>query len=72
MAEFQEVMKIRQIMCNCDNYDECRAQCPLSSANNKHEVICTEFICYYPKEAEKIIMKWSEKHLVSDFVKREV
>lgn len=59
MAEFQEVMKQRERM--CEIFD-C-ADCPLSRNNNGTScMLCNEFIRDCPAEAEAVIMKWASEN----------
>ena len=60
MAEFVEVMKQKERMCNamrCEN-------CVLASGNNNTGDSCNYFVIGYPKQAEKIIMNWAKEHPV--------
>jgi hypothetical protein len=47
--------------------------CPLSINNNGSNVSCRIFELYYPKEASKIVQKWSDEHplktYLSEFLK---
>ncbi len=36
--------------------------CPLYSGNNNKKLLCTDFETLYPKEAIKIIQKWSDEN----------
>ena len=58
MAEFKEVMKNKNRMCDALRcYD-----CLLSSDNNGSGVACDTFANCHPEEAQEIIMKWAEEH----------
>lgn len=59
MAEFKEVIKIRQRMCNSIVHCE---DCELSHSKNKNQGPCSSFIFVNPNEAEEIIMKWAAEH----------
>lgn len=52
--------------------EEC-TNCPLSSENNGNNISCRIFELYYPKEASKIVQKWSDEHpqktYLSEFLK---
>lgn len=49
------------------------SNCPLCSRNNNKKRLCTDFEILYPKEAIKIIQKWSDenpqKTLLSELLK---
>lgn len=59
MAEFTEVMRQRERM--CDNAWHCN-ECTLSSA---YGVNCVGFLIANHKEAEEIIMKWAAEHMTN-------
>ena len=59
MAEFQEVMKQKNRMCN--SYSLC-TNCPIYENDNKGEMLCDDFIICKPAIAEEIIMKWASEH----------
>lgn len=61
MAEFQEVMKHRNRI--CEYYARCIG-CPLSIETNGTEYGCVDFEMKCPQQAEEIIMKWAEEHPV--------
>lgn len=52
MAEFIEVMKKRDEICD---YEICES-CLLHSSKNKYGIGCNSFIRCHPQEAEEIIM----------------
>lgn len=43
--------------CRLDCYN-----CPLYSRNNNKKRLCTDFEIFYPKEAIKLIQKWSDEN----------
>lgn len=57
MAEFTEVMKRKQEM--CDYYESCH-DCPLYIVNNTQKRNCRVYVEKYPEEAEKVIMEWQK------------
>lgn len=57
MAEFIEVMKTKERM--CDSFSDCR-KCPLGGENDMH---CT-FEFHDAEETEKIIMEWVKEQPV--------
>ena len=61
MAEFQEVMRQKDRM--CDSYKNCKG-CPIfESPDKKRECLfCADFMYAYPDIAEEIIMKWVAEH----------
>lgn len=62
MAEFVEVMKHRERMCDALNCS-C-SSCGLNYDNNNCHVGCNTFVCNYYEQAEEIIMNWAKKHPV--------
>lgn len=61
MAEFVEVVKQRNRICNTISCDECG----LYSGNNiSRSTSCLGFMNMYPDEAEKLIMDWAKEHPV--------
>lgn len=62
MAEFCEVMKQEERMCNYMK-NNC-AICSLCSSNNGKGLVCGSFLVDYSQEAEKIIMDWAKEHPV--------
>lgn len=58
MAEFIEVMKQKERMCEKYNKNNC-AYCPLEDFV---QINCDAEIKANPQEAEEIIMKWAEEH----------
>lgn len=65
MAEFIEVVKKKNEMCNC--YNVCTS-CPLHMSNNLHGIGCASLIRSFPQDAEEIIMNW-EKPVIWESVK---
>lgn len=61
MAEFQEVMKQRNRM--CESYVGCM-DCALCDINNGENIDCSAFCIKHPQRAEEIIMKWAEENRV--------
>lgn len=62
MAEFVKVVAEKNRMCAAHN-EFCNG-CPLDSESRGTSINCPTFIEESPKEAEKIIMDWAEKHPV--------
>ena len=62
MAEFMKVIIEKNRMCAAHN-EFCNG-CPLDSESRGTNINCPTFIEESPKEAEKIIMDWAEKHPV--------
>lgn len=64
MAEFTEVMKQRERMCDFFQTEEgiCRANCPFSDKKSGAYDDCNRWIMEHYEEAEEIIMKWAEEH----------
>ena len=60
MAEFCEVMKQRERM--CESYGLNCNDCGLCSRNNEKKEQCEIFTVHHPQEAEKIIMDWTKEH----------
>ena len=59
MAEFQKVMEQYDRMCNSDMGCE---NCPISARNNGTGVICNLFVHQFPKDTERIILRWASEH----------
>lgn len=66
MAEFKEVMKQKERMCEFFQTEEglCRVNCPLSGKKAGAYDDCNRWIMKHYGEAEEIIMKWEEEHSV--------
>lgn len=58
MAEFKEVMKMRNYM--CDKMNSC-INCPISPQTH-HVQSCDQFLQEYSDEAEKLITEWYNKY----------
>lgn len=58
MAEFTEVMKRKERMCDAFLCDKC----PLNKYKNYNSNTCANFIIDEPQQAEEIIMKWAKEH----------
>lgn len=62
--EFVKVMEIRSRICKTFREIECCNACPLSTINNKHALLCTDFILKFPSSAEKVLEEWDKEHPV--------
>lgn len=64
MAEFTEVMKQRERMCDFFQTEEglCRINCPFSDKKSGAYDDCNRWVMEHYEEAESIIMKWAEEH----------
>ena len=62
MAEFTEVMKQRERMCESfhDKYGD--PKCNECLINRESLFGCSDYVTHYYKEAEKIIMDWAKAH----------
>ena len=60
MAEFQEVMKQRERM--CENVHGNCSRCDIGKLANEKDLYCHNIMLDYYKESEKIIMDWAEEH----------
>lgn len=67
MADFVEIMKIRNRMCNEIKY--C-SKCPIGCENNGTGHGCPNFLRKYPEKAQKILLKW-DKHIFTNADKFE-
>ena len=61
MAEFQEVAKMYDRLCN--SYDEC-SKCPMFKCRDKDNLISCRYwtLLVDPKTAEEVILHWSKEH----------
>lgn len=67
MAEFKDVMHEYDRMCYCT----CCSDCPIALASNRINFSCNDFMRKFPEEAECIIMKWAEEHVMTNGKKFE-
>ena len=74
MAEFVLVTENLKRMCDSFLTGEGCVKCPLSSENNRDNILCDKFKKTYPRETENIIMDWASKHpqetLLQDFLEK--
>lgn len=61
MAEFQEVAKIYDRL--CESYDECY-KCPMFRNRDKNDPIACRYwtLIVDPETAEEIILRWGKEH----------
>lgn len=62
MAEFIEIMKQRERM--CEIFIEHCSKCPIGAGNNGIHCACNVFLGEHPQEAEEIIMQWAKENPV--------
>lgn len=59
MADFVEVMKIRDRM--CESIERCH-DCPINTFKNGKAISCESFSKKYPEQAQEILLKWNKEH----------
>lgn len=66
MAEFTEVMKQKERMCNyyedIRNTDVSCRNCNMNLRNNGIQETCSSLMDNFPEKAEQIIMDWAKEH----------
>lgn len=59
MADFVEVMKIRDRM--CESIERCH-ECPINTFKNGKDISCESFSKKYPEQVQEILLKWDKEH----------
>lgn len=62
MAEFAEVIRKRNKMCNALFDADLCGRCKLERTNNGKDIYCGMMIEKYPEEAERIIIEWNDEY----------
>ena len=54
----------------CREYVDTCTDCPLSGANNRYSIACSEFEIKYPEDAIQIVSDWEKEHpLITNRIK---